>query len=116
MEAEDLLIQTLENFSLPVMRQGSMEEDENYPASFFTFWNNETVEEEHYNNKNHAEMARFDVNFYSDNPTEVYEKLREAKEELKAVGFTVTDSGHDVISDVATHIGRGIEVAILVKS
>lgn len=116
MEAEDLLIQTLEKFSLPVRRQGSMEEDETYPASFFTFFSSESMEREHYNNENYAETTKFDVNFYSNNPTEVYEKLREAKKDLKNVGFTVIDSGHDVISDITTHTGRGIEVAILVKS
>lgn len=116
MEAEDLLIQTLEIFSLLVMRQGSMEEDEEYPSSFFTFWNNVTEETEHYNNTNNAEIASFDVNFYSDDPTEVYEKLREAKKELKTAGFVITDAGHDVASDVETHIGRGIEVEIIVKN
>ena len=116
MEAEDILIQTLEVFSLPVMRQGSMEEDEEYPESFFTFWNNYTEETEHYNNESHAEKTSFDVNFYSDNPTEVYGRLREAKRELKAAGFVITDAGHDVGSDIETHTGRGIEVEIIIKT
>lgn len=115
MEAEDLLIEILENFNLPIMRQGSMGEDEEYPASFFTFWNNETDETEHYNNKSNAERVKFDVNFYSNDPVKTYEKLREAKRELKTAGFAVIDSGHDVVSDIETHTGRGIEVEILIK-
>ncbi|MFR7662245.1 MAG: hypothetical protein ACLUZ0_04030 [Coprococcus sp.] len=39
---EDQLIQLLETFEYPVIRQGSLPEDEVYPDSFFTFWNNDS--------------------------------------------------------------------------
>lgn len=115
MEAEVLLIQVLEEFNTPVILQGSMSEDEDYPDNFFTFWNNETEEKEHYNNINHAERANFDVNIYSNDPNVLTTKLREAKEKLKAAGFVITNAGHDVESDVETHTGKGIEVELIVK-
>lgn len=115
MEAEDLLIQVLEEFNLPVMLQGSMGEAEEYPESFFTFWNTESEETEHYNNTNHAEEASFEVNIYSCEPETVSANLREAKKKLKAVGFAVIDAGHSIMSDVETHTGKGFAVAIRTK-
>ena len=107
---EDLLIQLLESFEFPVIRQGSLSEGEDYPESFFTFWNNSTIDSTFYDNAEHSEISDFDVNFYSTDPELVYEKLREAKKLLKTNGFICYDSGHDLMSDEPTHIGRGISV------
>lgn len=109
---EDKLIELLEAFGYPVFRQGSLAEDEPYPNSFFTFWNNETPEGTFYDNSNHSETGYFDVNFYSTDPALVYSKLTDAKETLKRNGFTITDSGHDVASDEQSHTGRGITVLL----
>ena len=109
---EDKLIELLEAFGYPVFRQGSLAEDEPYPNSFFTFWNNETPEGTYYDNQNHSETGDFDVNFYSTDPELVDSKLTEAKETLKQNGFIITDSGHDVASDEQTHTGRGITVLL----
>ena len=37
---EDNLIELLATFGYPVLRQGSLAENEQYPPTFFTFWNN----------------------------------------------------------------------------
>lgn len=107
---EDLLIEILEAFAYPVIRQGSLSEDEDYPESFFTFWNNATIDSTFYDNEEHSEIGDFDVNFYSTDPELVYSKLREAKKQLKANDFICYEGGHDVMSDVDTHTGRGISV------
>lgn len=107
---EDLLISLLESFGYPVKRQGSLADDEDYPESFFTFWNNTSYESAFYDNAEHSEIGDFDVNFYSTDPALVYSKIREAKKLLKASNFIVYDSGHDLASDVDTHTGRGISV------
>ena len=107
---EDKLIELLESFGYPVFRQGSLSDEEGYPASFFTFWNNLTEEGTHYDNQSHSETGDFDVNFYSTDPGLIYSKLIEAKKLLKQNGYIITDSGHDVMSDEQTHTGRGINV------
>lgn len=111
----DLLLRTLEKFNFPVIRQGSMAEDEHYPDHFFTFWNRTSDDNKHYDNKTTSYLWDFDVNFYSNDPEMTYTKLGEAAEELRKVGFSVSGKGHDVASDEATHTGRGITALFLEK-
>ena len=47
---EDFLIEILSKFGFPVRRQGSLLEDEPYPDSFFTFWQNSAESECMYDN------------------------------------------------------------------
>ena len=112
---EDKLIEVLESFDYPVCLQGSLADDEEYPETFFTFWNNETTPETFYDNDSHSETAVFDVNVYSTDPQIVYSLLRDAIEALKKEGFEFTDSGHSVASDVNTHTGRGCNAVINFK-
>lgn len=107
---EDLLISTLSLLGFPVKRQGSLLSDEPYPDHFFTFWNNSSVGESFYSNKENAVIWSYTVCFYSVDVKKTYEKLMEAKRLLAALNFTVTGGGFDVVSDEATHTGRGIEV------
>lgn len=107
---EDTLIRILEDMGYEVYRQGSMTDDIEYPAHFFTFWNNPSEETRFYDNKATAEELDFDVNFYSTDPAETYEVIRSAKKKLRDNGFIIYDSGHDVGSDQPTHTGRGIGV------
>lgn len=114
MEIEDLLINILESFGVPVMRQGSLSDDEDYPETFFTFWNNLTGEGAFYDDENYSEFADYDVNVYSSDPNAVYTFLRDAKKKLKQNGFSIANAGHDVASDVDTHTGRGLN-ALYIK-
>lgn len=109
---EDKLIELLESFGYPVMRQGSLG-DEDYPETFFTFWNNSEGEDSSYDNDTFGVVANFDVNVYSTNPQTVYSALSSARRLLIKNGWHTPDRGHDVASDEATHIGRGMEVAFL---
>lgn len=115
MNAEDLLIKTLETFGFPVRRQGSLLVKEKYPDSFFTFWNSGSNSDRYYDNKDHALISEFDVNFYSCDPDAVYTVLREAIKKLKATGFIISGDGHDVASDEQTHDGRGVSCAYVGK-
>lgn len=110
---KDLLIKTLEVFKYPILQQGSLNEDEPYPETFFTFWNNEVDENSHYNNKPNNYVWDFDLNVYSNDPNKVNILLIEAKEKLIEAGFIVSGKGHDVASDEPTHTGRGINVQII---
>lgn len=111
-----LLINTLEaTFHYRVYLQGSLSTDDVYPDSFFTFWNNNTMDDNFYDNDASCVIWDFDVNFYSNNPELVNSVLLDAKKQLKSVGFIPSGSGYDVISDEATHTGRGINLLYIEK-
>ena len=110
-----LLINTLESFNVPIYLQGSLSVDEEYPDSFFTFWNNDTTDEAFFDNNETQTIWDFDLNYYSNNPASVNSVLLEAKRLLKAVGFIPDGSGYDVISDEPTHTGRGINLLFIEK-
>lgn len=107
---KDLLIETLEPLGYPIFQQGSLGENEPYPESFFTFWNNDTGDGSHYDNKPINYIWDFDLNFYSSDPELVNTKLLAGVTALKAVGFICSGKGYDVASDEPTHTGRGINV------
>lgn len=112
---KDLLINTLETFGFPVKLQGSLTKDEKYPDSFFTFWNNDSFDYEHYDNKPIGYIWDFDINFYSIDPELVNKKLLDAIEKLRKNGFIISGQGYDVASDEPTHTGRGINALIKEK-
>jgi hypothetical protein len=110
---EDNLTELLESFGYPVFRQGSLAENEPYPSTFFTFWNNGEWTASSYDNRTKFVSHDFDVNVYADDPTKVYELLRQACTLLKNNGYGIPDRGHDLASDVQTHTGRGMNVTYL---
>lgn len=105
---KDALITLLETFGYAVRLQGSFAENEQYPDSFFTFWNNDTTDGAHYDNDAINYVWDFDVNFYSTNPTLVNTVLLEAKTLLKNNGWIISGKGYDVATDEPTHTGRAI--------
>lgn len=107
---KDTLITLLETFGYPVRLQGSFAENEQYPDSFFTFWNADTTDGSHYDNDAINYVWDFDVNFYSINPTLVNTVLLEARTLLKNNGWIVSGKGYDVATDEPTHTGRAINV------
>lgn len=109
------LIKILETFNFPVFQQGTLNKDDLYPDSFFTFWNNDSADDEFYDNKENAYIWDFGVNFYSNDPNLVNTKLLEAKKIFKQNGFIVRGKGYDVASDEPTHTGRGINVLKIEK-
>lgn len=109
---KDLLINIIKSLGYPVFLQGSLGKDEEYPESFFTFWNNSSDDGSHYDNQPISYIWDFDLNFYSSDPTLVNTVLIDAKVLLKQAGFVVRGNGYDVASDEITHTGRGINVLI----
>lgn len=107
---EDNLIELLTTFGYDIYRQGSLAENEPYPATFFTYWNNGEYEQSAYDNDTKSVVYDFDVNVYSNDPDTVYDVLNAARTLLKQNGYITPDRGHDVISDHETHIGRGMNV------
>lgn len=112
---KDLLIQTLTPLGYPIRLQGSLGTSETYPESFFTFWNNETNDDEFYDNEEHSVIWDFDLNFYSTDPELVNTVLIASKRLLKSIGFICRGVGYDVTSDEVTHTGRGMNVLKIEK-
>ena len=110
---EDKLIGILETFGYPVVRQGSLGPDEEYPDSFFTFWNNDSPDHAHYDNAEYGTEWDFDVNFYSIDPEKTYQVLADARIKLKQNKWIIPGKGYDVASDEVTHTGRGMRVFYL---
>lgn len=107
---KDYLIDTLEPLGYPIIRQGSMTEEEDYPQSFFTYWQNDSFGNSHYDDSSNNIVWDFDVNFYSADPELVDNVLGQAIKLLEAADFIPVGNGHDVGSDEVTHTGRGINV------
>lgn len=110
---EDNLIEVLSSFGYPVYRQGSMSNDDVYPETFFTFWNNDSPDHAHYDDTEYGTEWDFDVNVYSSNSELTYSVLANARIALKAAGWIIPSKGYDVASDEATHTGRGINAIYL---
>lgn len=115
MDIKQLLIDTLSSFDYPICQQGSMSNDEQYPDSFFTFFNNETNDDAFFDNQETMTIWDFDLNIYSIDPEVVNSALLEAKPLLKQAGFIVNGVGYDVLSDEPTHTGRGINILYIEK-
>lgn len=107
---KDELLEIIERFGYPIYLQGSMSEDEEYPKSFFTYFNFQTEEMLEYDNDASAIYWMFVVAFYSDEPELVNTKLVELRRALKDEGWFVNGVGNDVKSDEPTHTGRALEV------
>lgn len=110
---EDKLIEILETFGYSVVRQGSLGPDEEYPDSFFTFWNNDSPDHAHYDNAEYGTEWDFDVNFYSIDPEKTYQVLADARIKLKQNKWIIPGKGYDVASDEVTHTGRGMRAFYL---
>ena len=115
MDVKQLLIDTIESFNYPVYQQGSMSDSDDYHASFFTFFNNNTNDDAFFDNTATRIIWDFDLNIYSVDPAVVNTALVNAKPLLKAAGFIVNGVGYDVLSDEETHTGRGINVLYIEK-
>lgn len=110
-ELEALLL----TFGYPVRLQGSMSEEESYPPSFFTVWNNSTEDATFYDNTPDACIWDFDINFYSSDPTLANEVPLLVIQLLRRNGFIIDGKGYDVMSDEKSHTGRGMNALYIQK-
>ncbi len=115
MDVKGLLIDTLESFNYPVILQGSLSDEDEFPDSFFTFFNNDTADDAFYDNNETETIWDFDLNFYSNDPSLVNTVLVQAKPLLKVAGFIVDGIGYDVLSNNPTHTGRAINIQYIEK-
>lgn len=99
------LIELLETFNYPVFLQGSLNPEEPYPDSFFTFWNFNNDDTAFYDNDTHREVWGFWVYFYSISPAFVESIPEQARQILKNNGFILQGKATDISVDRPTHTG-----------
>lgn len=113
---KEQLITLLKTFKYPVFLQGSLAKDEPYPDSFFTFWNDDTPDGDHFDNDAISFIWQFTVFFYSNDPTLVNTILNNVRTLLRSNGWIVSGKGYDVPSDEKTHTGRAISATYIEKN
>lgn len=102
---KEKLIGLLESIGFPVYIQGGLQPDQEYPESFFTFWDFQADENSHYNNAPASCDWGFWIYFYSVDPNKVESEPQKAKELLKEHGFSFVGKAVSAASDVKTHTG-----------
>lgn len=91
-------------------RQGSFNEEDPIPPSYFAFWNNNSAHDSHYNNGNHRVIWTWSIYFYTTDPQKIYTTMEEFLVKAKEKGFTLHDSGYDIPSDLPNYIGRMTQI------
>lgn len=99
------LIAALEAFNYPVFLQGSINSADEYPDSFFTFWNFQTPEAAFYDDGATRAVWGFWVYFYSTDPRKVEEIPERARKALKSAGWILDGKPNDISVDAPTHTG-----------
>lgn len=99
------LIELLETFGYPVFLQGSLNSVDEYPDTFFTFWDFDNPEGAFYDNDAGRCVWGFWVYFYSIDPESVEKIPEQARQMLRANGWTVGGKPTDISVDKATHTG-----------
>lgn len=103
------LISLLELFGYPVYLQGSLLSTNDYPNSFFTFWNFQNDENLFYDNKTNASDFGYWIYFYSNDPELIENKIKEIKVLLKENKFIV-QGPIDAKSDIKSHTGKMLTI------
>lgn len=104
------LITLLETFGYPVFLQGSLNGEDDYPDSFFTFWNFETPEAAYYDDNANRAVWGFWVYFYSTDPELVESVPEQARQLLKQNDWILQGKAHDITVDKVSHTGAFITV------
>lgn len=98
----------------PVYRQGSMSDMDEYPVSFFTYWNNGSTLDSFYDNKEKLIIWSYDINFYTKEIENIDNILNKVVDILKKENRIVIEEYiHDLVSDDNNYIGKGLTINIL---
>lgn len=105
-------IALLQTFGLPIFLQGSLNKNSAYPSSFFTYWNDTTEDNAHYDNDAIAFNWQFTIYYYTqnENAAQMDGVFLQIRNLFKQNGWIMTGVGYDVPSDEPTHVGRAIDV------
>lgn len=99
------LVTLLESLGYPVFLQGSLNTDDQYPESFFTFWNFSTPESAFYDDAANRAVWGFWIYFYSVDPHLVEQMPENARKLLKQNDWILAGKANDISVDRPTHTG-----------
>lgn len=95
-------------------RQGSLS-DEEYPSSFFTFWNIDTLYDSFYDDNEVRHNEYVQVGFYTNDANLVYSEMDRFVEEAKKAGFVISGKPRDADADKKGYLGRVCYIRIINK-
>lgn len=108
------LFELFEEIGLPYYRQGSLS-DKDYKPAFFTFWNIDTPQDSHYDNK----LIRFNeyvqVGFYTNDAKLIYSQMDDFITRARAKGFVIATLPQDANADKDNYFGRVCYIRIINK-
>lgn len=107
---KEKLIEILEALGYPAFLQGSLNPEEEYPDSFFTFWSFSTPEAGFYDNEPIRAVWGFWIYFYSTDPALVEQIPEQARQALKAQDWIPDGKAIDVTVNRPTHTGAMLTV------
>lgn len=99
-----------EESGISYARQGSYAEDEEIPESFYTFWNQSSEFEMHYNNTPYACNWEWLVFYYTKDVSTLYIGLEKFIEKAIEKGFFVEGKGKDISCDEVDYVGRYLKI------
>lgn len=105
MTIKECLIDILKESGYPVYKQGTFLNTDEYPHSFWTFYNIKS-DELYKDDEAYAIVKHFTVCFYSNNPTIIRETIDTTRKKLKEADFFV-GAETDVDADATSHTGEG---------
>ena len=110
---KERLIAILERFCPgEVYQQGTLAEDEPYPAKFITFFTTTSVFDTWYDDDPNTINWSISVMFYSTDPAEVASEPPLIIAALRADGFIPKSAGIDIMCDVQTHTGWAMDFVL----
>lgn len=106
------LFELFEEIGLPYFRQGSMS-DEDYQPEFFTFWNIDTPQDSHYDNKLHRYHEYIQVGYYTNDAAKIYSVMDNFITKAKEKGFVIAGLPRDANADKDNYFGRMCYIRII---
>lgn len=91
-------------------RQGSYAPDGPLPASFFTFWNVSTGEDQFYDNGSHRSVWRWQVFFYTMDPSIMYSAMDSLIASAREAGFVPEGRAEDIDAKEPGYVGRTVHL------
>lgn len=109
---DDLLIETLETLGYDVIKQGSLDADNEYPEAFFTYFNWDSPRDKYYDNKHKSVTYYYQIQFYSSDVKTIDKTLEEVILLLEQNNFNLDSDPTDGYSDIPNYICKSFEINI----
>jgi hypothetical protein len=112
------LFDLFNEIGLPYFLQGSLS-DEEYPASFFTYWNIDTPNDSFYDNAESRYITYMQIGWYTNDARKLYLQLDEDGEfykKAKQKGFVFVGRAKGANADKKTYNGRVLYLKIIHKT